>query len=307
MMNITDLNIDCIESILDYLEFEDFLNAAFSNKRINHAAKFVFARKYNKNMRYCFSIKPRSWRLPIHQNHEITYIFRLKLALLMLRCFGCVIKRIEIMFTNTVYDEYITSYMNQFCVFSMIELHMMDIPENELHLFKHLPIPNDIICRQYIINTLKLNSQLKKFVVNSKCRFFDANTLEHAKNSLQNLEILVLIIPSKIWFSNFNQKPIHLENVKYLNIEFTDREICVPREFPFSFHKLETFNIQVKFFSYFITFIEKNPTISTLGLMEYLSRGTLEYYEKLSPILKNINWTLTRSDQYLKVTIDSSL
>lgn len=47
-MKITDLNIDCLEAILDRLKFQDFVNAADSNKRIKHAAEFLFLRKYNE-------------------------------------------------------------------------------------------------------------------------------------------------------------------------------------------------------------------------------------------------------------------
>lgn len=45
-MKLTNLNIDCLECILGYLGLADLLNAADSNKRLCHASKFVYIRKY---------------------------------------------------------------------------------------------------------------------------------------------------------------------------------------------------------------------------------------------------------------------
>lgn len=49
-MKITDLNFDCLETILEYLHFIDLMNVADSTKRLNEAAVLVFARKYGKKI-----------------------------------------------------------------------------------------------------------------------------------------------------------------------------------------------------------------------------------------------------------------
>lgn len=47
-MKFTDLNIDCLEIVLEYLELIDLLNVADSTKRLNKVAELVFARKHGK-------------------------------------------------------------------------------------------------------------------------------------------------------------------------------------------------------------------------------------------------------------------
>lgn len=45
-MKLTDMNLDCIESCLEHLKFNDLLQVAASNKRLNRAANFIYNRKY---------------------------------------------------------------------------------------------------------------------------------------------------------------------------------------------------------------------------------------------------------------------
>lgn len=51
-MKLTGLSIDCLENILEYLDFGDLLNAATSNKRLNQAADFIFDRNHNEEVTY---------------------------------------------------------------------------------------------------------------------------------------------------------------------------------------------------------------------------------------------------------------
>lgn len=143
-MKITDLNIDCLEAILNYLDFQDLINAADANKRIKHAAKFVFAEKYS-DLKLVFRVLPPSMRLII-PNPEIddrsmnlfpnhVDVHDLKIALQLLRCFGCVMKKIQLKFSKTVYNQYITSYINQFCADSITKFNITDIPEGGLNYF----------------------------------------------------------------------------------------------------------------------------------------------------------------------------
>lgn len=50
-MKLTDLNIDCIQSILEYLPYADLSNVADSNKRLLHAARFIFAEMFGDQIR----------------------------------------------------------------------------------------------------------------------------------------------------------------------------------------------------------------------------------------------------------------
>lgn len=140
-MKFADLNIDCLEAILDYLEFKDLVNAADSNKRINHAAKFIFARKYRK---YVMEISGGPSFLWAELDKPAVFqfvrkrlaIYNLKLALTTLRCFGCVMKKITIPCYNESYVQYIAAYTNQFCAGSITEISMWNIPEDVLDNFK---------------------------------------------------------------------------------------------------------------------------------------------------------------------------
>lgn len=49
-MKLTDLNINCLEVILDHLEFYDLLNAADTGKRLQHVVRNIFAQRYGQNI-----------------------------------------------------------------------------------------------------------------------------------------------------------------------------------------------------------------------------------------------------------------
>lgn len=378
-MKITDMNIDCLDAVLDFLEFKDLINAASSNKRINHAAKFVFIRKYNKkNLRFDFCVMKRSKTTSslchVKAKGNTMIILSISIALPLLRCFGRVIHKIRLSYSNKFRINYITSYINQFCTESLIEIKIWDMPKGgldyfsqpftriekvSLHnsedqhelagndwlnrifpkmkqldvgliskLFDYEDIVNHFPCLECleikchenlkfdrltakdvrsknIISSLKLNPQLKKFIV--ECSpinygLFDVNILECTEDSLQNLESLVLNMRHEYFFRNFNHKIIYLKNVKYLEISFLDEgyyrysQIRTPQpkyELPFSFDILETFIFKVYYFEYFCRFIEMCPTILTLGL-NFRNASSCQNWErlvKICPSVKTINCT----------------
>lgn len=140
-MKITDLNIDTLEEILELLNFEDFLNAANSNKHIYHAARFLFLRKYcgKKRLLLNFMIEPVNYRFFIREERTVGYLYAtvrcLKIALLLLRCFGCLMDRIRFTFSNSTCEKYVTSYIHQYCADSLTKIHIDFIPKNGLHYF----------------------------------------------------------------------------------------------------------------------------------------------------------------------------
>ena len=129
-MKLTNLNIDCLESILEYLELADLLNAADSNKRLCHASKFVYIKKYGSYRLYfvrAFKSKQKSVR---HTNSPDPYIsimdennifcgYYLKCALQLLRNFGRFVYGIEFYMIFAEYDREailcIIDYLNYFC------------------------------------------------------------------------------------------------------------------------------------------------------------------------------------------------
>lgn len=375
-MKITDLNIDCIGAILDHLEFEDFINAADSNKRLNHAAKFIFEQKYKRE--FLFYVQSPSQRRMYNRSFYFSRSFLLtiydfKLALQLIRCFGCLMNEITLLLSRSYVDEHLTSYLNEFCSDSITSLSRhSSLPEGLFNNFvkpftgleelllcsyegekqfagidwinrlfpnmkkltirakqcsalytngdilyhfpylEHLTLVHrshddpwadvECICRENIVSTLKLNPQLKYFRSKYTTNIFDANVLQSAEESLQNLESLVMNVSRHNFYKNFNFKTIHLKNVKHLDVEFETFErgpnteftyefITQSLDFPFSFDRLETLNFQTHLLDHFYVFIERNPTITTLGLylQEGFTLGNCERLAKICPSVTKIN------------------
>lgn len=79
-MKLTDLNIDCLEAILECLEIGDLLNAADACRRLHHAANHLYLRIHGEkpliDTKY-YAVRPIAFA-----------ISNLKIALQLLRCFG---------------------------------------------------------------------------------------------------------------------------------------------------------------------------------------------------------------------------
>lgn len=126
-MKLTDLNIDCLETILELLVFGDFLSAADSNKRLNKAANFICNR--NHRFKWIFlslgrvNILKESSSAVIGQ--KPIQIVGLKTCLKLLRCFGHLISIISIQ--NEIHNQsehvkQIFSYLNEYCSDSITQI-----------------------------------------------------------------------------------------------------------------------------------------------------------------------------------------
>lgn len=113
-MILTDLSIDCIEGILEHLEFEDLLNVADSNERLRHASKFVFTWKYG-GYQFNFEnarINRTSGIRLLSKDHEI-WIIKLNTSLQVLRIFGAIMSRIK--YSGKFSIPLIIDYINDYC------------------------------------------------------------------------------------------------------------------------------------------------------------------------------------------------
>lgn len=121
-MILTDLNIDCLEDILEYLELVDLLSAADSNKRLRHASKFVFLQKYGS---YQFAITESA-------TNEISELKKIKLvescilkySLQLVRIFGSLISRIKCINKT---NPYICDYIHEFCSETLRDIETSDL------------------------------------------------------------------------------------------------------------------------------------------------------------------------------------
>lgn len=145
-MKLTDLEINCLEAILKFLDIENLLNAADANTRLRRAATLVFAREYD-NIRWVIDELPRHpdpleycqfrWHYddPFHPAETIdSYgITKRKIAFQLVRCFGSLLRSISC-----------------FCTYPF--LFNTDLPDVECHFFNYV----NEFCSE-TIGMLKLN------------------------------------------------------------------------------------------------------------------------------------------------------
>lgn len=122
-MKITELNIDCMEEILQFLNLKDLLNVADSNKRLNRAACLVYAQKYGTLSHVMESFRTRGMRIFLEIAGTLT-INGLYTSLRFVRCFGSVISRMKMNATEYCHDTKLIRYVNEFCAKSLIELEL---------------------------------------------------------------------------------------------------------------------------------------------------------------------------------------
>lgn len=117
-MKIIALDFDCLEYVLEYLELTDLLNVADSCKRLNKAAELVYASKYGDKTVCIMKSRRDSYYIRI-QDHGIYILNELKTTLQLLRCFGCVVSKINlnIICVNEELEKlmHIFSYINKYC------------------------------------------------------------------------------------------------------------------------------------------------------------------------------------------------
>lgn len=143
-MILTDLNIDCLEAILEFLSIRDLLNSADTCKRLHHATSLVYERVQgqrvvifdvmNKNHTEGIQTEQgccqrRMGRIDILESFVIT---DLKIALKLLRCFGHLISNINFSYYDYELDVnflpfhniYVLDYINEFCSETVKELQL---------------------------------------------------------------------------------------------------------------------------------------------------------------------------------------
>lgn len=187
-MLLTDLNIDCLESILDYLQLGDLLNVSDSNKRLNYASKFVFIRKYG-NCAFQFgdfTSKSRQSHIHVYNNRSYnihglkTFLVYSKSSLQLLRNFGPFIHQILLYDdkTNNLRFVYI-DYINDFCSETLDILSVQLRGRDLLKCFKnpftqvktvYLFLFNDVSMQQNSL--VRLFPKIQKLILWAECSKF---------------------------------------------------------------------------------------------------------------------------------------
>lgn len=119
-MKLTDLSIDCLESILEHLELGDLSNAATSNKRLHQAANSIFGRKHSEKLFHFHNIK-------LYVGQQIKYrgyvaMNKWKDNLKLIRCFGHLISDIDLLPKRPKSKslQHVLTYINEYCSDSLI-------------------------------------------------------------------------------------------------------------------------------------------------------------------------------------------
>lgn len=156
--------MDCLESCLDHLNFEELLNAANANGRLKQAARYVFARMYGKKVLLLSVFKSTTGRRFILSDKKLK-MYDLKMALQLLRCFGDLVSEMEIYLKddyteklnrnepapyklrqlfrdseiqstiNSKYDLLIIEYLNEYCSESLVKIMIEGNPKGKLDKF----------------------------------------------------------------------------------------------------------------------------------------------------------------------------
>lgn len=124
-LKIIDMNIDCLEEVMEYLNLPDLLEIADSNKRLRRAACYFFSQKYAKKH---FEIRTyrneEESRKVFNVNNNYITITNTETSLKFLRCFGSLITLLTIRNENC--NERccteILRYINTYCAKSLVTL-----------------------------------------------------------------------------------------------------------------------------------------------------------------------------------------
>lgn len=243
---LTDLNIDCLEHVFQYLNLSDLIAVADANQQLNTAANLIYVRKY--------SAKPVLFQgIHLSRNRRIKYemdyfgnihMGDLRTCLTYLRCFGHLIPNLTFRFTtsrdNAQHELRVIHYINEYCSGSLAEIGIKSGPIGwELHFQKSF----------FKVGDVHLD----------RCQL---GTEEAINRIFPRMQRLVLRRCTHEYLS-ITSTATNLKSVTYFSINGATLV-----DFPFSFGQLNTLNVgySVRLTTDFFRFIEENPTIRSLIL-----------------------------------------
>lgn len=134
---LTDVNIDCLQHIFNYLNLRDLLTIADANKSLRLAADEIFSRNYRKKTIFLRIMFARSIDLLEISDQKIE-INDLKRSLQLIRCFGHLISKLEYDYSIDTFPKRrseVDAYINEYCAQSLIQIEFFTITEQ---VFEHL-------------------------------------------------------------------------------------------------------------------------------------------------------------------------
>lgn len=132
-MKFHDLDFDCLEYVLEYLDLHDLLNVADSNKRLRKAAELVYTGKYGDRRVVFGIIKLLSDQTFVFKNSTYSREIEskgFKTSMQLLRCFGPLISTIRLVKIRSsetnqpLMDKWVFTYINDYCADYLKKLYV---------------------------------------------------------------------------------------------------------------------------------------------------------------------------------------
>lgn len=106
---ITEINLDCLESIFHFLDLASLINIAESNKQLKPVADLVFNQKYKMmKIRLVKTIEKFAEPSNVCNDINVIHIVNLQFIFKILRLFGKYISEIDVWAANVFTDETLT-------------------------------------------------------------------------------------------------------------------------------------------------------------------------------------------------------
>lgn len=131
-MKLTNLNIDCLNNVFEYLELDDLLNVADANKQLHRAANLTYVRKYCRKQ-VIFEHITLSRDRDMYVTDKVISIGDFRTSLQFIRCFGRLICDVKFdsngsedmtCIINHECDHHVIRYVNEYCSESLIKIQM---------------------------------------------------------------------------------------------------------------------------------------------------------------------------------------
>lgn len=202
VIRIIDMNEDCIEHVLELLNFEDLLSVAESNELLSSVACRVISQRFHRH-RLTLTLNGNEFRWKYHNqdyridNGEI-YALKFRKAVKILRHFGCLCSQIAIHYKHMSSKEKrtIEFHLSKYCSnesASITDLILDDPEDDALHAIKN---PLKSIQHVIITGNSKLNFKLmNKILPNMNSlkltwmQVTDGECIERTFSSLKQLDV----------------------------------------------------------------------------------------------------------------------
>lgn len=138
-MKLTDLNIDCLESIFRHLTLKDLLNVVDTNSDLRPAVDIVYRHQHGKKTEDIkLNIFRKSGKKPLDKRFDHIQINDLKTTFQVLRIFGDLVKHIQWTGNDKIKQSVdLFRYINKYCAENLAQLSLSRITSDVLlgHLF----------------------------------------------------------------------------------------------------------------------------------------------------------------------------